>query len=451
MTELRRELTLLDATMINVGTMIASAIFIVPATVAASLPNPSLILLVWVAGGAVSLLGALCVAELGAALPEAGGIFVYLERAYGPVWGFLYAWTAALIINPASVAAIAVGFATYVGFFVPLGNAALKAAAVGSIVALTVVNCLGLKLGARVQNVLTLLKIGALGALVGFALVLPGGSAEHFRPFFPAGNLAGLAGGFSVAMVAVLWAYDGWIEITYVGSEVRDPGRTLPRSIAISVFLVVGLYALTNAAYLYVLSPGRMAGSPLVGSDAALVLIGPAGAALVAGAIIVSTLGANNGIVLTSARIPYAVSRAGLFFRWMGAVHPRFHTPNAALLTQGAVAAAFALTGTYDQLFTYVVFASWMFYGMSAAAVMRLRGTAPNLPRPYRVWGYPVTPVLFVAFALWLVASTIAESPLESGIGGAIILAGVPVYRYWRGRKSRPAGPAQLIEPAGRV
>ncbi|HLB36696.1 MAG TPA: amino acid permease [Gemmatimonadales bacterium] len=436
MTELRRELTLLDATMINVGTMIASAIFIVPAAVAASLPNPSLMLLVWVAGGAVSLLGALCVAELGAALPEAGGLFVYLTRAFGPVWGFLYAWTAALIINPASVAAIAVGFATYVGFFTPLGTAGIKVVAVASIVALTAVNCLGLKLGARVQNVLTLLKIGALGALIVSALVMPGGSVEHFRPLLPAVGVAGLAGAFSVAMVAVLWAYDGWIEITYVGSEVRDPGRNLPRSIVISVFLVVGLYALTNVAYVYVLPLDRMAQSALVGSDAALVLIGPLGAALVAGAIIVSTLGANNGIVLTSARIPYAVSRAGLFFRWMGGVHPRVHTPNAALLAQGGVAAAFALTGTYDQLFTYVVFASWMFYGMSAMAVMRLRAVAPELPRPYRVWGYPVTPVVFILFALWLVAGTIVESPLESGIGGAIILAGVPVYRHWRGRKN---------------
>ena len=436
MTELRRELTLLDATMINVGTMIASAIFIVPATVAASLPSPSLMLLVWVAGGAVSLLGALCVAELGAAFPEAGGQFVYLERAYGGVFGFLYAWTASLIINPASVAAIAVGFATYVGFFVPLGTAALKAVAISSIVALTVINCLGLKLGARVQNVLTLLKMGALGALVVSAVVLPGGSAQHFRPFLPAESMLGLAGAFSVAMVAVLWAYDGWIEITYVGSEVRDPGRILPRSIAVSVLVVVGLYVLTNAAYLYVLPPDRMAQSSLVGSDAALVLIGPAGAALVAGAIIVSTLGANNGIVLTSARIPYAVSRAGLFFRWMRAVHPRFHTPTAALVTQGAVAAAFALTGTYDQLFTYVVFASWMFYGMSAAAVMRLRAVAPEMPRPYRAWGYPVTPLVFIVFALWLMASTIAESPLESGIGGAIILAGVPVYSYWRRRRA---------------
>jgi APA family basic amino acid/polyamine antiporter len=178
-----------------------------------------------------------------------------------------------------------------------------------------------------------------------------------------------------------------------------------------------------------------MAGATLVASDAAQVVMGSAGAALVAGAIMVSTLGANNGIVLTSARIPYAVSRAGLFFRRMGAVHPRFHTPHIALLVQGAVTAAFALTGRYDQLFTYVIFGEWLFFGMSAAAVMRLRATQPSLERPYRVWGYPATPLVFIAFTLWLVGSTLWQSPRESAIGGAIILAGVPVYRYWRGRQ----------------
>ncbi len=439
MTELRRELKLLDATMINVGTMIASAIFIVPATVAQHLPNPSLMLLAWLAGGAVSILGALCVAELSAALPEAGGIFVFLARAYGPLWGFLYAWTASLIINPASVAAIAVGFATYLGFFIPLGPAAIKLVAVASIVALTVVNVLGLRLGALVQDALTLLKIAALAALAASAFVLPGGSADHFRPFWPQGSLAGLAGPLSVALVAVLWAYDGWIEITYVGSEVRDPQRTIPRSIMLSMGVVVALYLAASVAYLHVLTPGRMARSALVASDAALVVMGPLGAALVAGAIVVSTLGANNGIILTSARIPYAVGRAGLFFRKMGEVHPGFRTPWVALAAQGGVAVALAASGTYDQLFTYVVFASWVFYAMSCAAVIRLRARAPDLPRPYRVWGYPASPVVFIGFAAWLVANTVVESPVESGIGAAIVLAGVPVYGYWRRRALRPA------------
>jgi APA family basic amino acid/polyamine antiporter len=439
-TELRRELTLLDATMINAGTMVASAIFIVPASVAAAVAAPSLVLLVWIVGGVISLLGALCVAELGAAFPDAGGQFAFLERAYGPVWGFLYGWTAALIINPASIAAIAVGFATYLGFFLPLGHLGNKAAAVLSIAALTWLNGTGLRPGAITQNVLTLLKLGALAGLIGVAFALPGGSSENLRPFFQRESLGGLMGPLSIAMVAALWAYDGWIEITYVGSEVRDPERTIPRSIVIATLLVIALYLLVNAAFLYVLAPAGMARSRLVASDAARVVIGTGGAGLVALAILVSTLGANNGIILTSARIPYAVSRAGLFFEWMARVHPRFRTPHVALLTQGIVSAVLAVSGTYDQLFTYMVFASWLFYAMSCGAVIRLRAKAPDRPRPYRTWGYPVTPVAFVLFAIWLVGHTIGESPLESLLGAAIILAGLPVYAFWRAKGNAGRG-----------
>lgn len=436
MTELRRELKLLDAVMINVGTMVASAIFIVPATVAAQVQSPSLILLVWLAGGLVSLLGALCVAELGAALPEAGGTFVFLSRAYGPLWGFLYAWTAALIINPASVAAIAVGSAIYLDFLVPLGKWGTKAAAVGSILALTLLNSLGLRLGARVQDGLTLLKVGALLALAGLAFVSPSGSVANFDPFWPPGGLGEVVAPLGVAMVAVLWAYDGWIEITYVGSEVRDPQRTIPRCIAWSVALVIAVYGIATAAYLYVLAPGGMGRSSLVASDMALAVLGPAGAGVVAGMIVLSTLGANNGIILTSARIPYAVSRAGLFFETLGRVHPRFYTPVPALLAQGTVAAILALSGTYEQLFTYVIFASWLFYALTCTAVIWLRFVEPDLARPYRVWGYPVTPLLFVAFAAWLVINTLIESPLESLIGTFMIAAGWPAYRYWSKKRS---------------
>jgi APA family basic amino acid/polyamine antiporter len=434
-TELRRELRLLDAVMINVGTMVASAIFIVPATVAAEVRSPSLILLVWLAGGLVSLLGALCLAELGAALPHAGGIFVFLSRAYGPLWGFLYAWTAAVVINPASVAAIAVGFSIYLGFLVPLGPWVTKAAAVGSILALTLLNSLGLKLGARVQDALTLLKVAALVALAGFAFLSPGGSAANLDPFWPSGDWDEVFSSLGVAMVAVLWAYDGWIEITYVGGEVRDPKRTIPRCIGWSVGAVIVLYLIATAAYLYVLSPDGMARSSLVASDAALSVLGPAGAALVAGMIVLSTLGANNGIILTAARIPYAVSRAGLFFEALGRVHPRFYTPVAALAAQGVLAAILAASGTYQQLFTYAIFASWLFYAMSCAAVIRLRFREPHLERPYRVWGYPVTPVVFIAAAACLVIGTLVESPLESLLGALLIAVGWPVYRYWRRRR----------------
>ena len=247
-TELKRELTLLDSTMINVGTMIASAIFLVPADVAAAVPGIGLMTLAWVLGGAISLLGALSVAELAAAYPEAGGQYAYLREAYGPVWGFLYGWTALLVINPASIAAIAVGFARYVAFFTPLSELSIRIVAVLSIIALTVLNGRGVRLGATTQNILTFLKVGALVALVGAVFLLPGGSSANLSPLWPPGPAASWIRSFGVAMVAVLWAYDGWIEITYVGSEIKNPGRNLPRSIILSTLLVIALYAVVSFA-----------------------------------------------------------------------------------------------------------------------------------------------------------------------------------------------------------
>ena len=428
--DLRRELGLLDATMINVGTMIASAIFIVPAIVALHLTGSVPAVGVWVLGGAVSLLGALCVAELGGAFPEAGGQYVYLREAFGPVWGFLYGWAAFAVINTASVAAIAVAFASYAGYFVPLGTLGVQLVALVSIVGLTALNCRGVRLGAITQNVLTVAKMAALGLLIVAGLALPGGSAANLAPLWPATG-TGL-GPVGLALIAVLWAYDGWIETTYVGSEIRDPGRVLPRSIILSTVIVIALYTLASLAYVWVLSPAQVAGSTLVASDAARVTLGEAGAAFVAAAILISTLGANNGIILTAARIPYAMARGGHFFPWAGRVNPRWATPVTALVAQGAISSALLFTGTYEQLATYVVFASFVFYGMSCAAVIRLRRTRPDLPRPYRAWGYPVTPLVFIGFAAWLVANTIAEAPRDAAVGAVIILAGLPGYLYWK-------------------
>ncbi len=434
-TDLKRELSLLDAIMINTGTMIASAIFIVPATVAAAVQGTAVMTLVWVIGGIVSLLGALSIAELAAAYPEAGGQYAYLREAYGTVWAFLYGWSNFAVINTASIAAIAVGFARYIGFFTPLSEAAIRIIAILSILALTLLNCRGVRLGATTQNILTTLKIGALLALVATSFILPGGSASQFQPLWPTGTVGQWIGPFGVAMVAVLWAYDGWIETTYVGSEIVDPGRNLPRSIIYSTLIVIALYVLASVAYAFVLSPAGMAGSALVASDAAKVTIGSLGATLVVVAILISTLGANNGIILTAARIPYAMARGGMFFRSQGIVHPRYATPTVALLTQGAVAATLTAFGTYDQLFTYVVFAQFVFYALSAGAVIKLRHTAPQLARPYRTWGYPVTPIVFIAFAAWLVYNTIVETPLDSAVGAGIILLGLPGYWYWKKRR----------------
>ena len=444
MTELKRQLGLLDSTMINVGTIIASAIFIVPSTIASQLHASAPAVLVWVVGGAVSLLGALAVAELGAAMPKAGGLYAYLGEAYGPVWGYLYGWTAGVVINPASIAAIAVGFATYVGFFVPLGAAGIKSVAILSIVALTVLNCLGVKPGTVTQNVLTLIKIGLVAALIVIGFVLPGGSAANFEPLWPAASLGSLITPFGIAMVAVLWAYDGWIEITYVGGEVKDPGRNLPRSIVLATLIAVALYCLVTASFSYVLSPSRLAASPLVASDAAQVTLGRAGAGLVAVAIMISTLGSNNGIVLTAARIPYAMARDGLLPRALARVNPRFVTPVTSLVVQGVIAIALTWISiepswkdTYGRLFTYVVLGEFIFYALSAGAVIVLRRRAPEMPRPYRTWGYPVTPLVFVLFSVWLIWNTAREQLLDFAVGMALMLVGLPWYWWRRGRWSR--------------
>lgn len=430
---LRRELGLLDATMINVGSTIASAIFIVPSTIALVFGSTMPTLLIWVAGGLVSLFGALCVAELGAAMPEAGGQYVYLGRAFHPALGFLYGWAAFLIINTASIAAVAWGFATYLGRLIPMTQAQMPWVAAASIVVLTLLNLRGLKTGVLVQNVITLIKIGTLAAIPILALLLPGGAVENLEPLWPA-DPSTMVLALGPALVAVLWAYDGWIEATYVGSEIRDPGRNLPRSILLSTLIVTGVYVAANAAFLYLLGPDRVGASPLVGSEAMKVVLGSGGERFIAATIVVSTLGANNGFIFASARIPYAMAVDGRFFRWAGRLTPVTHSPNTVLLVQMVVAVAFTLSGTYNQLLTYVVFASFLFYALSAAAVIVLRRREPDLPRPYRAWGYPFTPIAFILFALYLVGDTIIHSPRESAIGAAIVLLGLPAYLYWKRR-----------------
>ena len=433
-TELKRQLTLLDATMINVGTIIASAIFIVPAEIAMRLEATSLTVLVWVIGGIVSLLGALSIAELAAALPEAGGAYVYLREAYSPLWGWLYGWANGIVINPASIAAIAVGFAGYVGHFAPLSDGGVKIVAIASILALTWLNVLGVKAGAVTQNVLTLIKIATVVGLIGIGFVLPGGSSANFQPFWP--GTGSRAGAFGLAMVAVLWAYDGWIETTYVGGEVVRPERNLPRAIIYSALICMALYVLVTVSFTYVLGPHKVAASQLVASDAAAVTLGAIGAGLVAAAILVSTLGANNGIVLTAARIPYAMARDGLLFPFIGTVHPRWLTPANSLVVQAVISIALTVTGKYSWLYTYVVFAEFVFYALMCGALIRLRRLRADLPRPYRTWGYPVTPVLFIIFSLWLVGNTIKEDPVDSAVAAGLIAVGVPVYWYFKKKLS---------------
>jgi amino acid transporter len=304
---------------------------------------------------------------------------------------------------------------------------------------LTVINTLGVQSGAKVQNTLTLLKIGALGLLILMGLGLPAGSWGHFTPLFSTDHSASWFQAFGTAMVAVLWAYDGWIQITYVAGEVAEPQKTLPKALVASTAMVIGLYLLINIAYLHLLAPHVMAGSERVAADAAQVATGLWGASFVALAIILSTLGANNGFILTGARISYAMARKRQFFPWAGTIHPKTKAPYAALILQGSWACILTLTGSFEQLFTYVIFASWLFYALSCGALFILRRTQPDVPRAYKVWGYPWTPLLFIGFALWLTVNTIWANPRDALIGLGIILAGIPAYFFWTRQSVSPS------------
>ena len=298
MTELKREFSLLDTTMISVGSMIGSGIFLVPAGIALLLHSSSLSILAWIIGGIISLFGALSIAELGTTYPNAGGLYVYLKKIYGPLWGFLYGWSAFAVIRTASISAVAVGFATYLGYFIPFSEWEIKLIAIASIVILTMINCLGVKSGAIVQNILTIIKIGTL--VIVALLGIWGGSVSNLTaPDTVSIPGTGMIGSFGLALVAVLWAYDGWIQTTFVAGEIKEPQKNIPRSLFISTLLVILIYVSVNLSYMAILTIGKISTSTLVLSDAIIVILGPIGAAMAAGVVIISTLGCNNGLVLS--------------------------------------------------------------------------------------------------------------------------------------------------------
>ena len=418
--------------MINTGGIIGSGIFMVPATVAMLTGSSSLFFMVWIAGGIVSLFGALSVAELGAAMPRAGGQYVYLSEAYGPVWGYLYGWSAVAVINTASIAAVGVAFSEYLRFFFPITDISIKGIAVATIVLLTIINILDVKSGARFQNVFTISKLGAIFGIIILGLVMEGGSNQNLSPFFSDQSFTELVGPLGLAMVSVLWTFDGWIFITYVAGEVKNPGRNIPLSLIFCMLIVVSIYLLLNYVLIYTLGFTGMNGSDLVVSDAASVFLGNKGAAIVTLIILISLIGANNGFVLTSARINYAMAKDKLFFHQASQIHPRFKSPANALIIQCVWACLLTFTGTFNQLITYIIFASWIFYGMSAGAVIILRNKKPDMERPYKTPVYPWIPIIFILFAIFLTINTIMEAPRDAAIGAGIILAGLPMYYYWK-------------------
>lgn len=308
--------------------------------------------------------------------------------------------------------------------------------AIACIALLSAINYLGVKAGALVQNFFTFLKVAALAALILLSFILADPRQSSFDPFWPETFPGALLGAFGVAMVAALWAYDGWNNVTYVAAEVKDPQRNIPRALFIGMGIVLAVYTFATLAYSYVLPLTAMADSKLVAADTASVILGPGGAALIAGAVLVSTFGTVNGMILSGPRITYAMARDKVFFRKLGAVHPRFGTPYISVAVQGIWAALLTLTGTFEQLFTYVIFAAWIFYAMTAGAVLVLRKKWPDVPRGYRTWGYPWVPLVFIAASACLVVNTLIETPRDSLFGLGIILLGLPAYLFWQ-RKSQ--------------
>ena len=429
---LKRVLSLMDATMINAGGIIGSGIFMVPATVALYTASSSLFFMVWILGGVVSLFGALSVAELGAAMPKAGGQYVFLNEAYGPVWGYLYGWSAVVVINTASMAAVGVAFAEYLKFFYTISDLAVKEIAIFSIILLTIINIVDVKSGARFQNVFTFAKLGAILGVILLGLFLEGGSTQNFSPLFTDRPPLSLIGPLGLAMVAVLWTFDGWIFVTYVAGEVKNPERNIPLSLILCMVIVVTVYLALNTVLVYVLGFDQMIGSELVMADAASKFIGGKGAAIVTIIILISLIGANNGFILTSARINYAMARDNRFFKQAAIIHPKFQSPANALIIQCIWACILTFSGTFNQLITYIIFASWIFYGMSAGAVIILRKKKPDMERPYQIPFYPWIPIIFILFAIFLTVNTILEAPRDAAIGAGLILAGLPLYYYWK-------------------
>jgi len=430
---LLRALGLWETSAIVIGIMIGTGIFIVPAQMTRSLGTKVAVLSVWAVTGLLSLLGALSFAELAAMMPEAGGQYVFLREAYGPLTGYLCGWSFFVAAQTGGISVLAVGFAEYANEFLPLTPWEQKAAAAASIAVLTAINYRGVREGGALQSILTGLKLGALAVIIllGYVLVrgLPGGPATLAEP-----TGRRFAASFGVAMVGAFWAYEGWNACTFVAGEVKRPERNIPLALILGTVTVIALYMAMNLVYYHVLPIDQVARSSRVGADAAVRIFGHTGSYLVSLLIIISTLGSLNGSILAAPRVYYAMAKDGLFFRWCARVHPRFHTPHLALLVQAAWAIIMVAAGTYEQLYTYVIFAAFVFYALTALAVVVLRRTQPDVPRPYRVYAYPYVPIIFVLGSACFLVNTLMEEPVEAGFGAVMLGIGVLVYWFWKRR-----------------
>ena len=448
-----RGLGLWAATAIVVGAMIGQSVFLVASDMSREVDSLTKVLVAWIVGGAIVLFGAFCYAELGAAMPEAGGDYIYLSRGVSPICGFLYGWTSSMIMRPGSAAIIAAGLLRFVGFLSPsvtnpifglnlqlpfqsqayqfTFTAAQPLAAV-VVVIVASMNYLGVRTAGRFQVFLTVLKVAAMGMILGLGFAAK--SSVGSEPTVVASRAHGALVGFLTALVPVMAAYNGFQHLGSVGGEVLDPKRNLPRAAILGTSLVIFLYVLINWVYFHLLSFSQVAASQHVASDVMALLIGGAGAKWFTAAMMVSAFGALHANFLTGPRVPYAMACDGNFFPFAKRIQPTFHSPSGAVIFQGCVAILLVLTGTHQELYSYTMFATWIFLALTGVAVIRLRATEPELPRPFRVWGYPWTPLVFGAAAFAIAVNLWLARPVRSSIGLAIILLGIPFFRSWRRR-----------------
>ena len=440
--QLARDLGVGAATAIVVGTIIGSGIFLVPAEMTQAVGSAKLVYLAWIVGGLLSFAGALTYAELGAMKPQSGGEYVYVRDAYGPLWGFLYGWTWFLIAKPASIATITTGIVRILGTFpafsffsteflhAPIALNYGQLAAILAAILISVLNYLGVKKAGEFQLIFTILKVAIILGIIAICFSASQGTWHNFAGDF-VGAKGGIAG-FFAALVASLWAYDGWNDLNMVAEEVRRPERNIPIALIAGVAIVGALYILVNAAVQYVLPVDTIAISQRPASDAIAVVLGPLGASIVSAGMALSMFVTLNGTIMSGARVPFAVARDRYFFRALADVHPRFHTPSGAIVVQCVLAILLLLGGgNFRQFFSLAIFAEWLFYMISGSTVFVFRKRDPNARRPYHVWGYPVVPALFVAASAVLLYYTFTDNLRNSSLGLLVIAAGIPVFYYF--------------------
>jgi APA family basic amino acid/polyamine antiporter len=429
--ELVRVLGIWEATAIVVASMIGSAIFVVPSQITREVGSARAGVAVWVLSGILSLFGAMSFAELGAMMPQAGGQYVYLRKAYGPLVSFLFGWTLFLAAQSGGIAAVAAGFARYLATFLTLSVGQQRLAAGAVILVLTGINYCGIRQSGRMQSLLTGITTGIVVLLFLLGYLLVRGVAASSEGSLPGPVGIGFLSSFGVAAAAALWAYDGWNTLTFAGGEINKPERNIPIALLGGTGLVIVMYVGLNLLYYHVLTVPEIARSPRVAADAATRILGIRGSQAVAAAIVISAFGSANVSVLAGARVYYAMAQDGLFFGWCAAVHPRFRTPHHALIAQAGWSVLLVSMAGYEQLFTYTVFAAWIFYALTAFGLIVLRWTQPQWPRPYRVVGYPWVPLVFVVTAMLFMANTVVRNLLEAGLGVLLMALGVPVYFFW--------------------